>query len=288
MTIKAGTDLARAGIGTALSAVNAALTAIVAPPRDMATPLAEQRTALLAIGALVALMLLAALWRWRRTGNPTGVLLLVGGLACSLNEPLVDLLGHCFFPGDGWISHTFFGYPVPVWVVLAYVGFFGGLTWLTVELLRSGTSRRTVRLGVGAVWVLNLILEMPLLASGLYVYYGEQPFSVGGFPVSWLVINSLGSMSAAVVVVRLSGWFVGARRALLVLVPYVTYLWSWVLAMPNFVALNAEVPTEVRWLATAVSFLLGLAAIEALVRVGVASPDTPAVPAPETVGASPA
>ncbi len=238
------------------------------PPVDMTTPVPVQTTAQLAIGSIVVVMLVGALWHWRRSGRPTGVLLLVGGLLCSLNEALVDVLGHCFFPLDGALGYTAFGRGVPWWVITAYVAFFGGLTWLNSELLRAGASRQQMWTAIGVVWVLNVILEMPILANGLYVYYGDQPFMVGGFPLNWLVINSLGSLFASVVVARFSASFGGARGVLLLAVPYATYFTSWVCHLPLFTTLNAEVPSPVRWAAAVVSALLGLAAMDALIRIG--------------------
>ncbi|GAA5153215.1 hypothetical protein GCM10023321_23160 [Pseudonocardia eucalypti] len=264
------------------------LTAVDVPPVGMTTPVGAQTTAQLAIGAVVAAMVLGALWRWYRTGQPTGVLLLVGGLGCSMNEALVDQLGHCWFPPDGAIAYSAFGYAVPWWVVTAYVGFFGGLTWLTAELLATGPTRRRMWAAIGGVWVVNLILEMPILASGLYQYYGYQPLEVGGFPLNWLVINSLGSLFAAVLVARLPWWFTGARRLLLVLVPYVTYFASWVAHMPLFLAHNADVSDPARLFAAVLCILLGLVAMDALVRTGVAPTvgHRPAVPADDPQRAS--
>ncbi|HEY1970024.1 MAG TPA: hypothetical protein VGH89_18870 [Pseudonocardia sp.] len=245
------------------------------PPLGMRSAVGAQLTMQYAVGAVAALMLVGALWHWRRSGRPTGLLLLVGGLFCSLNEALVDLLGHCFFPKDYGLAYTAYGYSVPWWVVTAYVAYFGGLTWLTSEFLRTGPTRRRVWTIIGAVWVLNLILEMPPLANKVYVYYGDQPFMVGGFPLNWLVINALGSLVAAVLVFRLSRWFTGARQALLVLVPYATYFASWVCHLPLFGTLNADVPSSVRWVAAAVSALLALAAIDGLIRLGVAGRRSP-------------
>lgn len=107
-----------------------------------------------------------------------------------------------------------------------------------------------------------------MLRSGLYVYYGEQPFTVGGFPVSWLVINSLGALFGAVVITRLDWFFTGARALLIVAVPFATYMSSWVLAMPHFAVTNTDAPTGVRMLAALVSFALGLIAIDFLIRIG--------------------
>jgi hypothetical protein len=250
------------------------------PPVGLTTPIGARDTAQLAIGAVVAAMALGAIWHWRRSGRSTGLLLLVGGLLCSLNEALVDLLGHCFFPKDSRIAYTAYGYSVPWWVVTAYVGFFGGLTWLNSEYLRTGPTRRRMWTAIGAVGVLNLILEMPILASGVYLYYGDQPFMVGGFPLNWLVINSLGSLFASVVVARFSAFFTGLRQVLLLAVPYATYSMSWVVHMPLFGTLNAEVSSPVRWVAAAVSAVLGLVVMDALIRLGTAR-RSPAAAAPD-------
>ena len=250
--------------------VHSLLATIDQPPKGLITPPGAQHLAQLLIGAVVMAMLVAALWRWRATGRPTGVLLLLGGALCSLNEAPVDLLGHCWFPPDRGIGYAAFGYAVPWWVITAYVAFFGGLTWLTTELLATGPSRRTMWTAIGVVWILNLILELPILAAGVYLYYGSQPFMVGGFPLNWLFINGLGSLLAAVLTHRLSWWFTGARRALLVLVPYATYFASWVCHMPLFITLNAELPAAARWAAALVSAIITVAVMDGLVSIGVA------------------
>lgn len=107
-----------------------------------------------------------------------------------------------------------------------------------------------------------------MLRAGLYVYYGYQPFAIGGFPVSWLAINSLGSLFGAVVVVRLSWFFVGARQLLLVFVPFATYMASWVLAMPHFAITNTDMSAGVRMAAAVLTMVLGAIAIDGLIRIG--------------------
>lgn len=241
---------------------------IAEPPWDMTTPPTAQAVITTILGIVVAGFVLAALREWRATGRPTFVLMLAGGLVCSLNEALVDVLGHCHFPRDGWIVYTSFGRSVPLWVVLAYVVFFGGLPYLMAKAFQSGATRAGMWSALGIFAVLNVLLELPMLRSGLYVYYGEQPFTVGGFPVSWLVINSLGALFGAVVITRLDWFFTGARALLIVAVPFATYMSSWVLAMPHFAVTNTDAPTGVRMLAALVSFALGLIAIDFLIRIG--------------------
>jgi hypothetical protein len=122
--------------------------------------------------------------------------------------------------------------------------------------------------GIGIFGVLNVLLEIPMLRSGLYVYYGDQPFTIAGFPISWLVINSLGSLFGAVVITRLAWFFSGARQLLIVFVPFATYMSSWVLAMPHFAVTNTDAPSGVRMLAAAISLVLGVIAIDVLIRIG--------------------
>jgi hypothetical protein len=234
----------------------------------MTTPTTAQTIIIVVLGVVVAAFVVAALADWRRSGSPAFLLMLVGGYVCSFNEATVDVLGHCFFPVDGVIAYTAFGRPVPVWVVLAYIVFFGGLSYVMAVAFKRGASHRTMWLGIAVFGVLNVLLEIPMLRAGLYVYYGNQPFAVGGFPLSWLVINSLGSLFGAVVIVRLSWFFTGARQLLLIFVPFATYMASWVLAMPHFAITNTDMPNGVRMVAAALSIALGAIAIDALIRIG--------------------
>lgn len=244
------------------------LVAIAQPPWGMTTPTTAQTIITTILAVVVAGFVAGALADWRRSGSPAFLLMLVGGYVCSFNEATVDVLGHCFFPVDGVIGYTAFGRPIPVWVILAYIVFFGGLSYVMALAFKRGASHRAMWYGIGIFGVLNVLLEIPMLGVGLYVYYGNQPFTIGGFPVSWLVINSLGSLFGAVVVVRLSWFFTGARQLLLILVPFATYMASWVLAMPYFAITNTDMPTGVRMAAAVLSMALGVIAIDGLIRIG--------------------
>jgi hypothetical protein len=248
--------------------VTTSIVAIAQPPWEMTTPTTAQAIITAILAVVVAAFVVAAVVDWRRTGSPAFLLTLVGGYICSFNEATVDVLGHCFFPLDGVLGYTAFGRGVPVWVVLAYVVFFGGLSYVMASAFKRGASHRAMWCGIAVFGVLNVLLELPMLGSGLYVYYGDQPFAIGGFPVSWLVINSLGSLFGAVVIVRLSWFFTGARQLLLILVPFATYMASWVLAMPHFAITNTDLPTGVRMAAALLSMALGVIAIDALIRIG--------------------
>jgi hypothetical protein len=265
------------------------IVAIAQPPWDMRTPATAQTVMTAILAVALAGFVVAALLHWRRSGKPVFLLMLLGGFVCSFNEESADVMGHCFFPNDGWIVHQFYGRGVPLWVVLAYVIFFGGLPFLMTSAFRHGVTRRTMWTAICIFWVLNTVLEMPPLSSKLYLYYGDQPFEVGGFPLSWLVINSLGALFGAVVLTRLSWFFTGTRQLLILLVPFATYMSSWVLAMPHFAITNTDASNGVRMVAAIVSMALGLVAIDVLIRFGTGQarllpPPSAAVTGRETPG----
>jgi len=244
------------------------LLALDEPPWGMTTPATPQTIITVVLGIVVGGFVIAALFDWRRIGRPTFLIMIVGGYLCSFNEPLIDFLCHCYFPADGWIGHTVFNRAIPVWVILAYVVFYGALTYVLSVAFQKGITRRTLWISIGIWGALNLAMEIPLLGSGLYLYYGDQPFLVGGFPISQLVFNALGSLLGAVVITRLAWFFTGSRQLLLLGVPFVTFMSSWVLGMPFFLILGTDASHGLRMVAAAVSMALGLIAIDVLIRIG--------------------
>lgn len=247
--------------------------AVATPPIHMVTPETAQLIATCGIGAACLALFIWMLVRWRRTGDPTGVLVMIGGLVCALCEPIVDILGLCYFPRrGGWIVFTTFGRPMPLWLVLAYVLYFGGLVYLASRFLLTSPTRGQVWLGIVGLFVVNLGLELPTLAAHVYTYYGQQPFRIARHPIAWLVINCQGALLAAVILARFGGFFTGPRRLALVLLPASCYFCSWVIAMPHFMTINSGAPFWVKWVGSAVTMAVGLVFIDYLIRVGIAGP----------------
>ena len=240
------------------------------PPISMTTPETLEGVITAVLSVLVAAVVMTTLVYWRRTGDASAFLLTLGGTLCSFNEPLVDTIGHVYFPENGRMAWEFFGRGVPVWVVLSYTLFFGTAAFVNVLVMRSGIRRSTLWKGLLVFWVANLALEIPILLGDVYIYYGDQPFAVGGFPLAWLTINSLGDFLAAVVVMWLLPHLAGARKLLLVLIPFVTYAASWSLSMPYFLALNSEAGALVEHAAAVVAIVTVLIAMDVLIRFGLA------------------
>ena len=180
-------------------------------------------------------------------------------LTLALIEPLVDANGRVWFPVDGqWSAYRDFGVSLPVWLVLAYVWFFGGRAMVIWHLLEQGRAahRGWIRKHWLTVLVTDIVLENIGLYLGLFLYYGHQPLQVGRFPLWWGAINSTTPIVIATVVVlvrrQLPGW-----RALL-LVPLAPMIDAGVNASVGWLTWdainNTQVPVALLWLTGLTAF----------------------------------
>lgn len=251
---------------------------LVEPPRDMVTPETMNVITTTGIILVVVAMLVFAIRVWRSTGDRTGLLMLGGGIICSFNEPIVDIMGRCYFAEQGsWDVYEMFGRTMPVWLIGAYVVYFGGLSWLTSRALQKRPSRSQVYKGLLAFAVVDLLLEYPNLAAGMYTYYGDQPFELFGFPLAWLTINESGALLAAVLLVKFGHLLQGSRQWAILLLPVVTNFCGWVISLPHFYTINTNAPDVVKWAGSALAMGIGVAFIRFLVRS--VTPEPEAAPA---------
>ncbi len=236
---------------------------IVMPPTAQAVS-----TAGVAVAGLVALGVAIVLgWRQR---TPLYVLVLLGGMIASINEPIVDLLGGCLHPQTGsWTVFSTFGRPIPVWAVIAYALFFGAVPLIVLALMRGGEDpRKRFLQSVAVIFGANLLIELPILQFGVYVYYGEQPFKAFGlFPLHWLFINGLAVALIAVVLYRWPAVFHGARLLALVMVPTAIQFGAASVGIPVFSAYNTDVDGVWKWVASAATMAIGSIAIVAVSKL---------------------
>jgi hypothetical protein len=198
---------------------------------------------------LVPLLVLGAwtLRLWRRQRDAVPVLCLLGGAVCTIFEPIVDILGLCWYPREGqWRLFETFGRPIPVGVLFGYTWAFGGLTVVAYRWIE--------RRGVGSLWrlypvfiAISIPFEVVANHTGYYVYYGNQPLRIFEWPAWWGPVNFAVPVGAAVFIRRvrpfLSGWRVLAVAAV---VPMADGGVNASTAWPVWSALNAPgLPTPV-------------------------------------------
>ena len=180
-------------------------------PPDTVYPGTAQHITNLVMITLVVAAIGFALWEWRRGRGPLALLLVGGGAVSYLNEPILDVLGLCWHPRPGQdVAITTFG-PAPLWGLCVYTVFFGCGSYLLYRILSLGTTRRQFWLGVLGFFVVNSVIELPLVGAGLYSYYGYHPppLMLGGVPLYWLFINAGGPLIAACILLGAPGFFTG-------------------------------------------------------------------------------
>jgi hypothetical protein len=135
------------------------------------------------------------------------LLVLLGSAVCIVFEPVIDRTGGIWYADRGHnISlPELWGIHVGVHMVLAYYVFLGVVTLLVVDGLKRGLHARRIWQLYGAIIVLAVALEMPVLfLTHVYTYYGtNQPFFSGSWlpePLWYPFVNATLPFSMAAVV----------------------------------------------------------------------------------------
>jgi hypothetical protein len=241
------------------------------PPQGLIYPEAAQGVATALAGSVLAVVVLYALWDWHRTRSPLMLGFLAGGAVCYLNEPIDDLLGLVWYPRPGqWVAFTTFS-PVPWWGLFVYILFFGAVPYLALRSMqRHGVTVRSTWTWFAAFFILDALIEQPIIHSGLYHYYGNPPFELLGFPLYWMFINAGGPMLEATLILAAPRFFHGPKALLVVALGMVTDIaCSTSVGWPVFSALNAQAAEPIKWGAALSTMALGVLLIQAIAALGI-------------------
>jgi hypothetical protein len=224
------------------------------------------------------------LHRYTKDRDPVPLLCLAGGAVCVLFEPIVDILGLCWYPRDGqWTLFETLGRPIPVGVLFGYMWAFGGLTAVAYTVLRQKGRPALWRL---YPWFIGVSIPFELIANhtGYYVYYGNQPLRILQWPAWWGPVNFAVPIVAAIMIDRFRRHLPGLRMlALAFLLPMADGGVNGATAWPVWSALNSP------GLSTAVVQLAGVLTVSLAVLLVwlVTRPSTPATePVPDLAKAS--
>jgi hypothetical protein len=235
----------------------------------MAMPQLPQLVFLVANTLICALAFAYAERQRRRTGSAVGFLLLLAGAATVINEPVVDVLGLCWFAKQGSIGlFSAWGVTIPAFMLPVYCWYVGGQSLYAYGAMQEGiTANRLYRL-YGIFALVNVALELPGLNMGIYAYYGKQPFEVLGFPLWWPICNALMPIVMAALVHVLLPLLRGMNRLLIILLgPMAAGMTNGAIGIPVWVALNSSAPAWVGYCAALVSLVLGLTLASLLTRI---------------------
>lgn len=196
-------------------------------------------------------------WRSVRERDPLPLLLLASGFFAAVGlDGLINTVALLWYAGNGGpFLITAFGHQMPLWVPLGYGWYFGATPYfLYLQMKRNGVDARQLFRAFVFLAVLDTVMEIPLVMTDVYRYYGDQPFNLLGFPLWYAIPNGAAPVITACIV-YLARPYLRGRWALatLLIVPIVfvlTYIGgSWSL----LATLNMDVPTFVRWIAAVIS-----------------------------------
>lgn len=233
---------------------------LAVPPLDMVMPYEPQL--IFGVGNIIPICIaLYFCWRYlRRTGSSIGFFFLAAGGVAVLNEPIVDILGLCWFPQHGtYPLFEAWGVKIPWWLLPVYVWYVGGQAFYAYRRYEQGITTAGVFKLYLVFAIVNGLLETPGLWLGVYAYYGEQPFQFLKFPWWWAFCNALMPMVMAALVFSLRGVLVGARRfAIIPMGLMAAALTNGAVSPPTWLALNSGAGPLLTHLAALASLGLGL------------------------------
>lgn len=204
-------------------------------------------------GAAVVILALPWAIRAAMNRNPIPIIVMISGLICSLEEPMLDILGHLHWANDLETAFTNFGVPVPALIPLCYVAFLGLMSYFCYFVIRNGAKVKHFMMLLAMGLILDAVMETIGINLNVYEYYGVQPYELFGFPYWWGFINGASFVAVGTIlayaVPRVHGW----NRALLVFVaPAGMMINYFVFGSIHILAHNAELAEWIRWVAATV------------------------------------
>jgi hypothetical protein len=193
-------------------------------------------------GGFALLVLPYVLHRLRKHRDTVLLFTWIGGFICSLGEPMLDHLGHLWWPTN-LPGPAFTGYDlnVPLLIPPCYVAFVAMTGYFAYRMMTRGLTMRQVLYVWLAIASTDLALEFPGVLTNVYRYYGDQPFYLGNFPMHWGWLNGTGMLMVGFLLWLVAPRLRGAQKGLILLVPVTAFLGSYgMTAWPAFLSLNAN------------------------------------------------
>lgn len=221
---------------------------------------------LVSMWLIAGLFFIFALRALHRDKSPVFLLCLVGGGLCCLIEPIVDVMGLCWFWQEGnWFVGEWMGRFIPSWIVPVYIWYVGGQCYYTLTRLEKGISTSGLWKLYGLYAAANILLEEPPLHLGLYTYYGAQPLQIGLLPLWWIIVNAAMPVVAAVAIYKLKphlrGWKI---LAIIPTMPMCDALANAAIGWPVWLTLNSSDSLIITHLGALATLLLAMLMIHYL------------------------
>jgi hypothetical protein len=197
------------------------------------------------VASLLSFVLFAAwtLYLCWRARSPILLLILAGGALCYLQEPIVDHLGAVWYPSINQVPVIFHAFNcfIPLWVLPGYGMFVGALSVVLYRKMIAGITVKQLWTFNFIIWAADIMLELPGLNLGTYVYFGHPAMMFFNFPMTWAMSNTCIDMIAVAILVGYKEFFTGWRMLLIpVVVTMANGAAQGATEYPVFLALNSN------------------------------------------------
>ena len=217
----------------------------VAP--DLTIPGTLQTVFLWITISLAAGVVIAALMISIKHRSVVPLLMVIGGFAAILMEPVVTFLGHAVHPKNGQIMlFETVGRAIPWHIALGYMGGFGIFYLILYSKYVSGTLTAT------SIWKISLVTalcyyigEAYPVEHHLWAYYDYQPLWLwkGTAPPAWSVLNATCMLTSATLMLLMVPYLKGFAQLLLIpLAISGAFMGHMGSGFPMYNAMNADPP----------------------------------------------
>ena len=217
----------------------------------------------------MAIVVLPCRLKKLRQGDSIPLYIWFGGLICSVSEPMLDHLGHLWWPWN-LPGPAFDGYGLFVpWLIPPCYVFFIAMTgyWVYTKMLQ-GLKVRHVFIVFALAAGRDLVMEYPGLLLDVYRYYGDVPTKIGPFPWFWAWANGCAMMCVGFVIWLARPYLTGRRKPFALLIPIVGFMGSYgIVGTPYFMALNWPMAPVFQWLLAGWSLAMAILVVRVIAWV---------------------
>lgn len=204
-----------------------------------------------------------------RRRNPSLPLLMLGGALSGLMEPWLDNVVLVGYPVDQATPYfVAFERPVPIFVVIGYAWFCGGLLFVLYRLFQREFSARSIWQLYGVVVVVDFVAIGLSAWLGILEFFGDPPLKIARFPLWWAGIDGLMVVMGGVLAFFLVDRLRGLQRLWLVLIPSITLgAAAGIVGWPVSTAINSGWPMWAKVGCALCSIALSLASVHFIAKV---------------------
>lgn len=236
------------------------IAAIPQPPVDDKMPQTAEMIFNIFIFIPLGIALAIAVRHLIKGKGPLLIYCIIGGALAATFEPIVDVLGLVYLKEvDATGTFTILDRTMPLYICFVYPWYVGGLGYLAYRMYEYGVTTRLLFVLWAADAVIDVFLESPGILAGTYLYYGNQPFDIWGFPLWWAFVNPVMPMLAGAMIYKLRPHLTGWKLAAVIpIIPMADGIANAATAWPMWISLN-QTDVSYVWTYLASFATLGLA-----------------------------